>query len=325
MIKKQLNSPLIIQKLEALLRRLPPHHSKRAIVEEQLGKFRSGFMGEQALDYFYRYLPNREIIFTHNIRIFHMDYYFQIDTLIMTSKFFILLEIKNYTGHLYFDDKFGQLIRTLNEKKDFFDDPIQQIKRQLYHLKKVIRNHNFPQIPIEPLVVISNKNSYIECSPGYNEALTLIIKSHKLQNKFDEFTRKYSETLITIREMKKINKLLNKLNEPYDTDILKNLEIKPGELASGVLCLDCKHNNKMERKAAIWTCIKCGNRSKNAHVFALRDYALLRSLQITNKQCKEYLNIGSSDQSYYLLHSLNLPYSGTSRRTRTYHIDSLIT
>ncbi|KZE69272.1 hypothetical protein AWM68_03115 [Fictibacillus phosphorivorans] len=322
-MKKQLNPPLFFQKLETLLRRLPNQHVKRATIENQLGKFRSGMMGEQSLNYFYRYLPNNEIIFLHNIRILHMDYYFQIDTLIMTTKFFIILEIKNYTGHLYFDDKFGQLIRSTPDKKDFFEDPIQQVKRQKYHLNQILIKYNFPQIPIEPLVVISNKNSHVDCSTDYKEALTLLIKSHKLHHKFNEFTRKHNKVLLTIKEMKKIHKQLNKLNVPYDTDILNHFEIKRGEIIVGVLCLDC--NNKMERKRAGWICIKCSNYSRDAHVAALKDYGLLISNQITNKQCKEYLNLSSSDQAYYLLTSLNLPYTGTSRRTRTYHLDSLIT
>nr|WP_285876798.1 nuclease-related domain-containing protein [Fictibacillus phosphorivorans] len=103
-------------------------------------------------------------MFIFNIRILHMGYYFQIDTLLFTKKFLLLLEIKNYTGHIYFDDKFGQLVRKLNDKLDYFEDPLEQV-RQKYHLLQILKKKKFPDIPIEHLIVFSNKNSFVDCSP----------------------------------------------------------------------------------------------------------------------------------------------------------------
>lgn len=319
-IKKQ---HIYIQKLEALLRRIPPAQPQRHKIEEQLSIFKAGLRGEQALEYFYRYLPKDEVMFAFNIRILHMDYYFQIDTLLLTSKFLLLLEIKNYTGHLYFDDKFGQLVRTVGDKKDYFDDPLEQVKRQKYHLSLILNKKKFLNIPIEHLVVFSNKNSFIECSRTYKEAFHRVIKSHKLQSKYEEFKLKHKNTSFPI-EPKKIIKLLNKLNEPYNPDIYNKFKLIESDLITGVLCTSCEDKSFMNRENAKWKCIKCCATSKDAHVQALKDYALLISPIITNKKCKEFLHLSGSRQSQYLLQSLHLPLKG-SNRLSSYHLDSLIT
>ncbi|MDR7071717.1 nuclease-related domain-containing protein [Fictibacillus barbaricus] len=292
-------------------------------MEEQLAKWNSGFFGERSLKYFYRYLPKKDIIFVYNVRIFHIGYHFQIDTLIITSKFFMILEIKNYAGHLYFDDKFGQLVRTLNGKKDIFEDPILQVKRQLFHLTHILNKYKLPIIPIEPLVVISNPKSFVESSPTYKEALKIVIKSPKLQNKYEEFNNNYKENILTFKEMKKISKILYKLDEPYNPDIYKHFGIQHNELIRGVLCSKCDSTNIMNRVATSWKCTSCFSISKTAQIQALKDYALLISTQISNQECKNFLNLSTRDQSHYLLNSLKLTYTGTTR-SRTYHLDSLL-
>jgi Nuclease-related domain len=319
-IKKQ---HIYIQKLEALLRRIPTAQPQRHKIEEQLSIFKAGIRGEQSLEYFYRYLPKNEVMFAFNIRILHMDYYFQMDTLLLTSKFLLLLEIKNYTGHLYFDDKFGQLVRTVGDKVDYFDDPLEQVKRQKYHLSQILEKKKFTNILIEHLVVFSNKNSYIECSPTYKEAFQRVIKSHKLQSKYEEFKLKHKYSSVPI-EPKRIIKLLNKLNEPYNPDISNKFKITERDLITGVLCASCENKSIMTHKNANWNCVKCCTMSKDAHIQALKDYAILISPIITNKKCKEFLHLSNRRQSLYLLQSLNLPFSG-SNRNYIYHLDSLIT
>ncbi|MBY6036599.1 NERD domain-containing protein [Fictibacillus nanhaiensis] len=287
-------------------------------LEEHLAKHLAGLNGEKSLEYFYRYLP-QDVQFIHNIRILHMNFYFQMDTLIITSKFIILLEIKNYAGHLYFDDKYGQLIRKFNDKEDIFDDPIEQVKRQSFHLSKILNQHKIPEVPIETLVVLTNPRTYIHSS----QTISTIVKSSRIQQKFQEFDQKYKKEVLTLKEKKRIHRILMKLHEPYNPDILEYYGIDKSELITGVLCSEC--HTRMERISANWQCIKCKHTSKNAHIRALMDYALLISTDITNKECKEFLHLSSSMQAYHILHSLNLPYTGASRRSRTYHLDSLIT
>jgi hypothetical protein len=322
-IKQRQNSPILITKLEALLRRLPDNHPKRSKVEDKLASFSSGLKGERSLKYFYRYLPKDDIVFVYNTRILHLDYYFQLDTLIITSKFILLLEIKNYAGHLYFDDKYGQLVRTLNGKVDIFEDPILQVKRQSYHLSQIINKFKIPPIPIETLVVMTNPTAQIECSPSYKEALQKVIKSPLLQMKFENFCSKYKEAQFSQKQIKKTVRILNKLNDPYNPEVLMHYEINKNELITGVLCENCSLKVPLKRYKANWVCPHCKLIFKNAHIQALKDYALLISPANTNKECKKYLNLTSDYKTKYLLHSLNLKKTGFKKGT-VYHLDSLI-
>lgn len=219
-IKKQPHTPYVIQKLGAVSNRLQSSHPERPRLESNLAKYIAGHNGEKSLQYFYRYLPKQEADIIHNIRIKHMEFFFQIDTLIITSKFLILLEIKNYTGDLFFDDKYGQLIRTSSKGREIFEDPIQQVKRQSFHLTQVLEQHKIPKIPIETLVVITNPRTFVDSSETYKNALKLVIKGPMLLSTYEEFNAKYKKDVLSLKERKKIKRLMMKLNEPYNSDIL---------------------------------------------------------------------------------------------------------
>jgi hypothetical protein len=315
--------PRIIDKLEALLRRKPLNYLYDDEIREQLRNYRSGFKGEKSLDYFYRYLPTDDLYYLHGIRILHNRYYFQLDTLIITPRFLLILESKNIAGHLYFDDKYKQLIRTLNDKKEAFDNPIEQVKRQAYHLQEIIKQLKFPFIPIESLVVMTNPRAYIECSPTYKEALNKVIKSPLLSAKYNELSNKYTKEIVSLKEIKKLMKQLNKLHTPEDSDICIQFQIKKEHLQKGVFCPDCE-SVFLERRPRSWYCLNCKNHYQKAHISALTDYALLISDTITNKEFKDFLNLQSSSQAYHLLNAVGLPYSG-STRSRKYHLASLLT
>ncbi len=104
-IVKERKSPDFIQRMEALLRRLPASHSKRVLIENDLAKRKAGFRGEEAVDYFLKHLNEFTII--HDIRLAGgNDDFFQIDALLLYSNFILILEIKNISGTIYFDSPF---------------------------------------------------------------------------------------------------------------------------------------------------------------------------------------------------------------------------
>ncbi|MCM3720063.1 nuclease-related domain-containing protein [Fictibacillus phosphorivorans] len=313
--------PIIIPKLNFLLKRLPLHQLKRKEVEDYLARQMAGFRGEQSMNYFYRYLPQDQIEFLHNIRIIHQDYYFQMDTLIITPHFILILEIKNIAGHLYFDNLFSQVIRIHDGKKESFDDPIQQVERQAFHLSEVLKNKKVPFIPIETLVVVTNPKTLVESAPGHTDAIHRVIKSPDLKKRFDLLTNKHTKEVLSKMEIKKMKRLLNKLHTPYDPDVCSLFQIDKSELMKGVFCPSCELI--LNRTKRSWYCTNCDQHFKKAHIQAIKDYAVLISDHITNKDFKEFLNLPSSSISYHLLRALNLPYTG-STKDRTYLLHSLI-
>ncbi|MED1204551.1 nuclease-related domain-containing protein [Heyndrickxia acidicola] len=125
MVVKERKIPIKIQKIEALLRRIPITHPKRPLMEEELAKSYAGYRGEQSLDYHFKFLPEKNYLILHDLRLNNNEHsYFQVDSLLMSSKFLVIIEAKNISGSIIFDDHFNQLIRTINGKEEAFSDPI---------------------------------------------------------------------------------------------------------------------------------------------------------------------------------------------------------
>lgn len=322
MIKKYRSRPIIIHKLQSLLKRTSLSELKREEIKDALRKYVSGYRGEQSLDYFYRFLSQNNLNFLHGIRILHQDYFFQMDTLIITSNFLLIIESKNIAGHLYFESPYDPMIRTLNNQREAFDNPVEQVKRQSYHLMSILNNLKSPKIPIESLVVMTNPTTITEFSPLYKEARSKVIKSSGLVSKFEELSNKHQKAILQPNNIKKIIKYLTKHHTPEDPDVCSKFQIPHENLLRGVFSPRCEMV-VLQRVKRTWHCFICKRNYNKAHEAALTDYALLISTTISNKSCKKFLNLSTNDQTYHLLRTLNLPFTG-SRKARIYHLDGIV-
>ncbi|WP_158211741.1 nuclease-related domain-containing protein [Alkalihalobacterium alkalinitrilicum] len=308
MIKKPRKIPLKILKLEALLRRLPSDHPKRNQLKEDLAKNKAGYNGEKAIDYHLLLLPDDKYTILHDIRIPHNNtHYFQIDSLIITPKYLLILEVKNINGSLHFDQTFHQLIRTINEGEEAFPDPILQVQRQTSQLRMWLEKHKFPSIPICSFVVISNPSTIIKAAPN-----KVVIHAASLPHKINKLDKFYTQDILTLKEIKKLSNLLTKQHQPLDQNILQHYHIPQTDIITGVYCPECFHIS-MIRKRGKWFCPQCLNLSRDTHIPSLKDYSFLIGKEITNQQAREFLNITSITVTKKLLLSSNLQYSGDKK------------
>ncbi|OLO37181.1 hypothetical protein BTR23_13690 [Alkalihalophilus pseudofirmus] len=308
MIKKTRKIPLKILKLEALLRRLPSNHPKRNQLKEDLAKNKAGYNGEKAIDYHLLLLPDDKYTILHDIRIPHNNtYYFQIDSLIITPKYLLILEVKNINGSLHFDQTFHQLIRTTNEGEVAFPDPILQVQRQTSQLRLWLEKQKFPSTPICSFVVISNPSTIIKAAPN-----KVVIHAASLPHKINKLDIFYTQDILTLKEIKKLSNLLTKQHQPLDQNILQHYHIPQTDIITGVYCPECFHIS-MIRIRGKWFCPQCLNLSRDAHIPSLKDYSFLIGKEITNQQAREFLNITSITVTKKLLLSSNLQYSGDKK------------
>jgi hypothetical protein len=313
MIKKAREVPLIILKLQALLRRVPPTHPKRASIQEDLAKYLAGFKGEQALDYYLSFLAQDTYQIFHGLRLQQGAHFFQIDVLILSPQFILILEVKNIAGTILFDTQFNQLIRSINGIEEGFQDPLLQVKRQQLQLKDWLITNHFPMIPIETLVVFSNPQTIIKTvNTNSSQVPKKVIHSTFLPFKFEEFEKVHKTSHVTSRELKKLSSLLLKKHTPHSPNLLSQYDIKVTEILTGVECPNC-FSIPMKRKYGIWHCLNCHLTSKTAHRSALIDYSLLISPFITNKKCREFINLSSRNSTFLLLQSMNLTHDGTTK------------
>ncbi|EIJ80702.1 nerd domain-containing protein [Bacillus methanolicus PB1] len=316
MIAKQRKIPIRIQIYEALLRRLPKNHPKRPEIEEDALKRQAGYKGEQALDFYLNLLPEKDYTIFHDLRLPYGNSHFQIDTLLLSSTFALILEVKNISGTLIFDRTFNQLIRITGDKEESFPDPLSQVYNQHYQFKNWMEKRKIPELPIEYLVVISNSSSIIKIS-GNSNIYRKICPVGDLLRRINEISKIYKSIIITQKEIRRISQFLLKNHSEPSYDITQIYGISKKEISTGVQCPSC-FTMPMIRKHGTWECPLCQTRSKTAHVQALQDYFLLIDSSITNKQFRDFLHLHSINTANYLLSSMNLCTSG-STKSRLYH------
>lgn len=278
----------------------------------------AGYRGEQSLDYYLGFLSKKRYLIFHDLRLSNSLHFFQIDTLILSPFFILLIEVKNVTGTLYFDNIFHQLIRTVNGKEEGFPNPLLQVKRQRSQLSEWIKNNKFPAVPIETLVVISSPSTIIKASTENKYRFQNVIHRENLISKIESLEEKYKEEKLSEKELRKLSTFLLKQHTPNVPDVLQRFHIPETDLLKGVHCPSC-FSIPMRRKGSSWVCLTCNYSSKEAHLAALQDYALLLLSTITNQQLRDFLQLPSRSIATNILISIDLKHSGATRG-RTYQL-----
>ncbi|WP_432759405.1 nuclease-related domain-containing protein [Bacillus methanolicus] len=316
LILKELQEPIRIKQTKALLRRIPKDHHKRTKIEDDQNKRTAGFRGEEELAYYLKYLNENKYYIFFDLRLLH-DQPFQIDALILSPSFALIIEVKNYSGTLFLDKYSKQLIRIIENNEEGFPNPLSQVKRQKQQLKVWLGKRKINILPIEYLVVISQTKTILKTTEGNQQIFQRIIPVDQLLERIAEFELKYDKKIISNKEIQKINQLLLREHTPHFPEILQTFGINSSEIIKGVQCPKC-HSLPMIRIFGTWKCPVCKTHSKSAHQQAIYDYFLLINSTITNKECREFLQISSQRTVRNLLISMNLPFSGTNKG-RIYH------
>lgn len=314
MIVKERTYPLKALLDEILLMRLPKNYPKFPMIEVDFQREVAGYRGEQALDYYLSFLPDDDYYIFQHIRLKYEKWTFQIDFLLLTAKFALIIEVKNMRGSLKFERNFGQLIQTHNEKEKSYEDPTEQVERQSRLLRKWLKKY-FPHfLPVNYLVAMSNPNAILKTDSA--EIPKKVCKPFKLIRKIEEIEKSHPTERIDIKSIKKLCKLLLKHHTPKEYDILQEYNISWKDIITGVCCPECK-SLPMEYRRGKWYCKKCGHHSKDAHIATLNVYFYLYP-SITITQFKEFFHLPSKNIAQKLLLSMNLPSSGTTRN-RVYY------
>lgn len=312
MILKELAKPIHIHKLEALVTRTFTEHPKLPDIRQRLVKQLSGFKGEKAATYYMDHLSNKGYVILHNLRLPSGKYHFQIDYLLLTQCFAMILECKNYYGTVYFDENFQQLIRNANDQDEGFPDPLAQARWHQRQLQDWLRLHHFPSYPIEYLVVFANSSTILKANPRNREVLKRVVHSQLIVERVEELGSMYNKECFDDKNLRKLGKSLLKSDVPEDGDILDRFGLVPSDIRTGVQCPECAAFG-MIRIHGTWFCPKCGEKSKDAHVKAVRDYFLLIDKTINNRQFRDFTGLSSDDIAKKLLGSMKLPFSGTNK------------
>ena len=290
------------QQLEVLLKRYQRRDKFYEEMEEAYRKERAGYQGEKQLDYFLNLADLQGTYSLAGLRLQSDKYFFQIDRMILTPSVCFIIESKNLKGELTLN-KEEQLIQHTDDYQKCYENPYIQVKLQEKQLRKTLNSLGFSNLPIHPLVVFTNRNAILNLG-GRPDLIAL----QQLTFRIDKLCRQY-KPVRTATEIKKLaHTLLKKHTIKQENSIIRfNIDVRA--IQTGVLCTKCEYGI-MNRIHGTWSCQKCHDQNREAHISALTDYAILFNRHITNKTARQFLNVDSRYTMRRLLSALNLPIHG---------------
>ncbi|MED3561213.1 nuclease-related domain-containing protein [Bacillus xiapuensis] len=314
---KPLTLPPMVEKIDALLRRIRFDHPKMMNIQMEREMKMKGYQGQKALEFYLDQLPEKKYDIINDLRLYDGKYYFQIDVLVLSVAFFLDLEAKNRGKEIIFERELEQATLVKNNYRERIDNPVLQAKTQARKLRKWLQDQNCAAPPIHYLFVNSNKNTKITFAYHNHPQNRNICNSEGLLEKIEQI-EEFEIEKITQKELRKIARLLLAHHIPEDPDILRYFDISPKEISTGVKCPNSVcHFIGMERRYGTWYCPKCGTRSKDAHIQAIYDHFLLIKPTITNAELCNFLHINPRI-AYKILSAMNLPFTG-KYRDRVYY------
>lgn len=310
MILLDRKTPRKILTLEALLRRLDPNDSNYSFFQESLVRLKYGYDGEQRVDREWiemPYLGEHFLLFNCEFESeFNTPH--QIDTLLFTKNFVLILEVKNIVGRVDYNEKTHQFLRKRqNGESESLTNPFDQLRRHIEFVDRQITKFKIP-VPIVGAVVMANPSTIIGTVPETYP----IFHASGLRTFIRNLKTKYSSE-ITSHQLEKLSKYFLSLHKPMNYD----LNISLDRIRKGVLCEKC--NAQMGYKNGIWACVKCDFRSRIAIYQGLHDYQLLISNKISNQEFRDFFNIKSMYAASKILSRLNFEYEGKTK-SRNYII-----
>lgn len=236
------------------------------------------------------------------------NFYIQIDTLIITRHGIFLIEIKNYSGMIQFDETIGKTIKTSNTGEiEKFECGVHQVDRAVHGLTRILTKIPL-QIPIIPILVMANSKTEVTQYPQsfpvkYRKQLPKYIRQH--------LTRKEK---VTEEERRMIDRQIRvHISTNKQIPLCERYTIPPTDLKSGIICPQCEEAmHKTQGRS--WTCVACQFISTSVIEQLCIDWFELIHPTLTNQQLRKFLNINTKSATRVLT-KLDLQKVGTTRDT----------
>ncbi|WP_236015464.1 nuclease-related domain-containing protein [Planococcus soli] len=260
-------------------------------------------------------IRKKTIDFFRNICLSSGEWGVQMDGLLLTERGAIIIESKNISGQLNFDNQTGEFWRTDSEGgRTVMEDPTSQLNKNMRFLRKFFKQHKI-NLPIEGIVVFTSKQCEFITKPSTH----FVCKTYQLIDHLFAILQNFPQKTSN-QNLAKIDKLLQKFQTPYKRQPLCQLYfIDPKELQAGILCINCKKHTMERKHKAGWSCRKCLKIDHFAFQYAVQEYFSLIHTQLSNRQLRQFCNLDSPYAASRLLATLDLENTG-SLRNRTYLI-----
>ncbi|ALS80216.1 nuclease [Planococcus kocurii] len=295
--------------LTLLLARLSCHHPQRQFLERELYWITAGKRGENRMQKKFNefhFEGEFHILWDVNLKIDNWSV--QMDGLLLTKRCVIIIESKNISGQLHFDEQTDEFFRINSAgEKTVMENPKIQLNKHIRFLTQYFKLHKI-NLPVSGLVVFTAKDSEFISKPRgvascktYQmiEYLLKILQAFPLEAEMIKLT--------------KLKKLILTNQTPYKKlPLCAYYFIDPIDLQPGVYCQTCKAFT-MQRNKRSWVCDYCGVRDASAHLLALQEYFTFVGPTITNQKLRNFCGFASRAVATRLLGQLDLEKTGESK------------
>lgn len=302
MLKRQPPSKLVVGK--ALARRAILADHQRKVLDELLWKAERGYEGEQRADDHWDDLHIAEpYVLLHGFEaVSSRGYTHQIDTILVTAHFVLIVELKNIAGVLTYEERSHQFLREQNGERMSLTDPFAQVERHEMFIRQLIDGIGV-KLPVLSAIIMTSSSSILENMPERFHIFKLAGLRFKLQEWNNTYPVQVLESMVSLVR----NELLahhqpKKWQHPFGKVLIQR----------GALCL-C--GEVMQYRRGKFAC-RCGHTSREAFFEGLHDYRLLVDEWITSKGLRDFLFITSKDVANKLLVRANFYYEGNTKSRR---------
>ena len=212
----------------------------------------------------------------------------QIDTLYISRKFILTLEVKNIAGRVRFDQMQHQFIRTKDSGEiSGFTNPINQVIRHQQWLQQQLYLIKL-QMPIISAVIFTNPSTIISSPPSHIPVFHL----NGLRYEFPKWNASYKEHITDFQLQKLKSHLLHQyFRRPF------YMPIDNEAIQKNVLCPSCQKSLTFNRD---FQCNSC-QISTNFVDEVLNEYRVIWGSSISVKELKNYFLFNSSKSAYRFL------------------------
>lgn len=307
--KEQLELLSAEEALGSLIDRLPPVHSQRNYLQDERRRIGSGIRGEDRMrKRFVEFHPDEEFHVLWDVSLAIGSWKVQMDGLLLTERCAIIIDSKNISGQIHFDEKTGEFYRFDDRNvKTVMEDPRIQLNKNTRFLSKWLAQKKI-NLPVSGLIVFTAKNCEFIVRPKSNYLCKVYQMPEYLFHILKAFPLEADPP-----KLLKIKKQILGGQVPYQkTPICGKYYTDPSEIQTGIQCSECQMYG-MKRIKKSWQCPGCRHRDRQAHKFALREYFSLIDTHITNQAFRDWTGVESRSVATRLLSQFEFETSGESK------------
>lgn len=239
-----------ISNLQELLKEVSDEETANDI-KNKINRLYYGLMGEKNVAYELKnsHMP---ILILHNLYLEFNGLTAQIDFVVVSEKFILVIECKNLVGEIDINNK-GEFTRVFKTstgkvyKKEGMYSPIVQNERHLELIKDILENEGFKRSKLDKAIdqisVVANEKAIINARFAKDKIKKRVIKHDHLIEKMKEISRK-STISFTEETMYKISNILLKYNKEYSIDYSKMYNIDKNEIEETKTSYDNEDNTE---------------------------------------------------------------------------------